>query len=289
MNKKDRMIDFKDIPIFIISYNRKDTFQKCVERFQKDGYRNLIILDNASDNQELLFYLQSLDCTVHYLQKNYGHHALWECGLFDEIIDQQYFVLTDPDVLPIEECPSDYVEQFYRILQQHPEKTKVGFALKLDDLPESYKYKYDIIRFESFYWEKKMTYRFPIYDAPIDTTFALYRPRGGRHLASFFQGIRTGYPYVARHLGWYVDNFSQEDYYSGSVNRFSTSLNDTAMNGFRQSVIAQLSMRQNEEIYPLMKWVFSADFVRAHASWMAVFRCIFYMLAKKLAVTLGLR
>ena len=59
------------------------------------------------------------------------------------------------------------------LLEQHPEKTKVGFALKLDDLPENYKYKYDIIRFESFYWEKRMQYKFPIYDAPIDTTFAL--------------------------------------------------------------------------------------------------------------------
>ena len=55
----------------------------------------------------------------------------------------------------------------------------VGFALKLDDLPENYKYKYDIIRFESFYWEKRMQYLFPIYDAPIDTTFAQYKPGGG--------------------------------------------------------------------------------------------------------------
>lgn len=38
--------------------------------------------------------------------------------------------------------------------------------------------KYDIIRFESFYWEKRMQYQFPIYDAPIDTTFALYKPGG---------------------------------------------------------------------------------------------------------------
>ena len=115
-----------------------------------------------------------------FFKKNYGHHVLWDCGLFDDIIKSEYYVLTDPDVLPIEECPSDYVEQFYRILEQHPEKTKVGFALKLDDLPENYKYKYDIIRFESFYWEKRMQYQFPIYDAPIDTTFALYRPGGGR-------------------------------------------------------------------------------------------------------------
>lgn len=170
--------DFYNIPIFIISYNRKETLKLCVERFQKDGYKNLIILDNASTDEATLDYLKGLSCKVVFLKTNYGHHVLWDCGLFDDIIASDYYVLTDPDVLPIEECPSDYVEQFYRILEQHPEKTKVGFALKLDDLPENYKYKYDIIRFESFYWEKRMKYQFPIYDAPIDTTFALYKPGG---------------------------------------------------------------------------------------------------------------
>ena len=171
--------DFYNIPIFIISYNRKETLKLCVDRFHQDGYKNLIILDNASTDLATLDYLKSLSCKVIFFKKNYGHHVLWDCGFFDEIIKNNYYVLTDPDVLPIEDCPSDYVEQFYHILKQNPEKTKVGFGLKLDDLPENYKYKYDIIRFESFYWEKRMQYQFPVYDAPIDTTFALYKPGGG--------------------------------------------------------------------------------------------------------------
>lgn len=286
---KDNNVDFYNIPIFIISYNRKETLQCCVERFQKDGYKNLIVIDNASTNRDLISYLKSLKTKVYFLKKNYGHRVLWDSGLFDNIIKKQYFVLTDPDVLPIDVCPSDYVEQFYKLLQLYPKKTKVGFSLKLDDLPETYKFKYDIIRFESFYWEKQIKYDFPIYDAPVDTTFALYRPLGGSDDDTFYEAVRTGYPYVARHLGWYVNNFSQKDYYTDSQNISSSSLNDIAMDGFRRSVISQLALRQNNEIYPLMKDIYSKEFIQEHTSWCALFKCIVYLILKKLAVSLGLK
>lgn len=282
-------IDFFDIPIFIISFNRKDTLQQCIERFQHDGYRNLIILDNHSSNEDLILYLKSLKCKVYFFKKNYGHHVLWDCGIFDDIIQHQYFVLTDPDVLPIENCPKNYVEQFYEILLKYPQKTKVGFSLQLDDLPDTYKYKYDIIRFESFYWEKRLKYKFPIYDAPVDTTFALYRPTGGTHNKTFYDGIRTGYPYVARHLGWYVDNFSQEDYYKSTSNVCSTSLNDSAMDGFRRSAMKQLAMKQNLLLYPMIKDIYSIDFIHSHTSWSSVIKCMCYLFFKKLLVSLRLK
>ena len=281
--------DFYNIPIFIISYNREETLKLCVERFQKDGYKNLIILDNASTDEATLAYLKKLSYRVFFFKKNYGHHVLWDCGLFDDIIKSNYYVLTDPDILPIEECPSDYLEQFYHILEQHPEKTKVGFALKLDELPENYKYKYDIIRFESFYWEKRMQYKFPIYDAPIDTTFALYKPGGVAIKDDFYNGIRTGYPYIARHLGWYVNNFSQADYYSNSVTQISTSLSDEAMNNFRGSVIGQLSRKLGKNLYEVMRLIYSPEFIRMHASWKSIVITIVYLLAKKIAVTLRLK
>ena len=285
----EKNIDFYGIPIFIISYNRKDTLEQCINRLKEDGYRNLIILDNSSTNKELLSYLNTLEYKVYFLKNNYGHHVLWDCGLFNEIIQNQYFVLTDPDVLPIERCPKDYVEQFYEILQKYPDKTKVGFSLQLNDLPDTYKYKYDIIRFESFYWEKRLKYRFPIYDAPVDTTFALYRPTGGTKIETFYNGIRTGYPYVAKHLGWYVNNFSQEDYYKSTNNAISTPLNDSAMDDFRRSVMAQLAMKQGLLLYPMIKDIYSVEFIRSHTSWSSVIKCICYLFVKKVLVSLRIK
>lgn len=134
-----------------------------------------------------------------------------------------------------------------------------------------------------------MQYLFPIYDAPIDTTFALYKPGGVAVKNNFYNGIRSGYPYIARHLGWYVNNFSQADYYSNSVTQISTSLSDEAMNGFRCSVIGQLAIKQGKNLYEVMRLIYSPKFIRMHANWKSIIITIVYLLAKKIAVTLRLK
>ena len=48
-----------------------------------------------------------------------------------------------------------------------------------------------------------------VYRAPIDTTFALYRPftYGGYWLKSG----RTGHPFIANHLPWHDDEHNNEE------------------------------------------------------------------------------
>jgi len=196
-------MNFKMIPIFIISFNRLNDLKQIISRLEEDGYRNLHIIDNASTDKKLLYYLEHIPYQVHFMGKNYGHMVFWQSGIFKDIIESQYYVVTDPDVIPIKECPDDYVEYFYRILNQYPDKQKVGFSLKIDDLPDKFRYKTDVIRWESFFYDKKLSMSPLLFDAEIDTTFALYRP--GK-IKNFFYAIRTGYPYTARHLGWYLDN-----------------------------------------------------------------------------------
>ena len=73
-------IDFYNIPIFIISYNRKETLKLCIERFQKDGYKNLIILDNASTDEATLAYLKDLSYKVVFLKRIMD---IMFCGIAD--------------------------------------------------------------------------------------------------------------------------------------------------------------------------------------------------------------
>ena len=80
-----------------------------------DGYKNINIIDNASKNIELLDYLKDVrkqGVKVFYMEHNYGHRVFWESHLFDDVIHNQYYVLTDPDVILIDECPANYVEVF---------------------------------------------------------------------------------------------------------------------------------------------------------------------------------
>lgn len=200
-------MNYLEIPIYIISYNRLTELKKCIERLLSDGYTNVNVIDNASDDELLLEYLKSLELNVFFMDKNYGHMVFWECGEFDEIIQNAYYVVTDCDVVPSDDCPNDYLEFFYNILSKYCEYTKVGFSLKIDDLPVENTNRMDVIRWESFFYDNVISYNPLLYDARLDTTFALYRPGlfDYNDMKVFEKGIRTGEPYEAHHLPWYWD------------------------------------------------------------------------------------
>lgn len=210
-------IDPYDIPIIINNRNRYSCLKRLISALETRGYRNIYILDNDSTYPPLLRYYE---CEYPYklikLGKNVGHMSLWRTGLIERFRDN-YFVYTDPDVLPIEECPDDFIAYFLSVFRKHPFVEKVGFALKIDDIPDVYEKRDDVIAWEKQFWNKKLKHDSSfIYKAPIDTTFALYRPMyiEGGYLGS--PHIRTGYPYEALHLPWYNDSSrldEEEKYY----------------------------------------------------------------------------
>ena len=224
------MLDYKNIPIFIISYNRLHCLKLLIESLEKKGYTNISIIDNQSSYPPLLDFLKKTKYHVFYMNQNYGHKVFWKNARFRKIVETQYYVLTDPDIVPLQQCPDDFMEQFYEILQQNPSVPKVGFSLKIDDLPEHYAFKEYVIKWEKQFYEKGSNYKnYKIYNADIDTTFALYRPNKLSFIAddcNFYKAIRTGYPYQARHLAWYMDskNPSDEDifYKERTLNGSST-------------------------------------------------------------------
>ena len=200
-------------PIFINCFNRLTQLRSLVDWLLQAGQRRIVLLDNMSTYPPLLQYYQELDSelrvTVVKLPLNYGHMALWESGILDRLGWAQQYVYTDPDVLPVGDCPHDFVSYFSNILNQYPAIIKAGFGLIIDDIPDCYRFKNEVLT-----WEKQF-YDFPIapnlYFAPVDTTFALYR--GCYHISDrqMFEtakrnAIRTGAPYLARHLDWYMDS-----------------------------------------------------------------------------------
>ena len=116
------------------------------------------------------------------------------------------YVVTDPDVVPDENCPANAIEYFSDVLDTYPHLNKVGFGLRIDDIPSHFKHHEEVINWESKFWQDEIEPG--LFNADIDTTFALYH----RH-SSNIQGpaIRTGSPYLARHLGWYVNSKNPAD------------------------------------------------------------------------------
>jgi hypothetical protein len=175
---------------------------------------NIILIDNASTYPPLVKYLETVPYKIIYLEKNYGSYALWSAGIVDPATYPSYYVYTDPDIIPIPECPNDIIEYLISILEKYPDALKAGIGLRIDNLPDT-EIGNKAREWERSWWNAPLGNN--LYTACLDTTFSVYRPNGatGHQI-----GIRTGHPYMAEHTTWYEDftNLSEElKYYVKSI------------------------------------------------------------------------
>jgi hypothetical protein len=198
------LADFKKTPILIICRDRLEPLRQLLEWLYAAGYERPVVIDNDSTFPPLVeFFAEHLDIEVIQLGENLGHLAPWR----SEVVQASFgsigpVVVTDCDVIPDAACPDDVVEHLAEVLLLHADVDKVGLGLRIDDLPTSYGLKDEVIAWEKKFWEVEIASG--VFEAEVDTTFALYRRLGETH--STVRALRTGGPYVARHLSWYVDS-----------------------------------------------------------------------------------
>lgn len=195
--------------VFVICRDRLEPLQKLLPWIE---HLDVTLIDNDSSYEPLLDFYNSTEHTVARLTENLGHKAAW---LADLLPKNERFILTDPDVIPMSTCPKDFIEIMNTVLDAVPIVDKVGLGLKIDDLPEHYKLKYDVITWEQQFWARPCgeIKNVQIFDAPVDTTFALYRENVDY---AIFPAARLGEPYMAQHLPWYsnsIDPTQEEIYY----------------------------------------------------------------------------
>lgn len=220
-DSKECYFDSNDIPIFIISFNNLTYLKNTISTLEKYKLKNIHVIDNHSDYVPLLEYLNNLPYKVHMMDKNWGHRVLWDSHLFDDVIFNQMYVVTDPDLEFNPELPDTFIYHMYKILLQFPNITKVGFAIRIDDLPKN-ELSDKIIKWEKKYWELPQEDElYKLYRANVDTTFALYRP-GKIRRYNFYTGLRIAGSFCARHLPWYGDS-AEGDYYRKTASSKSAS------------------------------------------------------------------
>ena len=208
-----------DVPIIINNRNRVTFLKMMIDRIQALGYKNIYILDNESTYPPLLEYYKTVNAKIIYLKKNAGYKALWETEVFNQFKNKHY-VYSDPDILMAQDCPHDFVYQLYVSLCKFRQKEKAGVALKIDDLPDN-RQKTMVLEWETRNWKKVLSEN--VYDAPVDTTLALYKPLAFGN-AEECEAIRVGGKLAAQHLPWYIntENLSEEDlYYKDHANSSS--------------------------------------------------------------------
>lgn len=239
----------KEIDVFIISYNRLEYLKQLITWLERAGFENIHIVDNNSTYPPLLEYFKESKHKVHRMDKNYGHLVVWECGKFNDIIDSKNYVVTDSDVLPIEECPLNVTSYFSDILAKFDDVAKVGFSLKIDDLPNHFIFRDSVIDWEIQFWSKRKADG--LFDASIDTTFALYRPEVYPSDSFWWKSIRTDYPYMAKHLPWYSNSSEPTEenlFYQKKIKNMST---------FWSVTDVDLLQKYNDELMVDLKNVYS--------------------------------
>lgn len=205
-----KITDYRKIPIIINNFNRLTFLKILINSLEKRGYLNIIILDNQSTYPPLLEYYKQINYEVIFLKSNFGMDALWISGVFRRF-KRDFFVYTDPDVVPVDECPDDFMLFFLNSLKKYRLASKVGFSLMIDDIPDCFAFKKQVVESEEHFFTD-LRREEHLYWAPIDTTFALYRPRAKRrHANNNIEMYRTGFPYMARHLPWYSDSSNPDE------------------------------------------------------------------------------
>lgn len=213
----------RQYPVIIIVRDRLSPLLQLLDWFEKIGQHNIWLCDNASTYEPMVKFLANTTHRVVFNGQNLGHRAPWLSGLAAELGMDRPFVVTDPDVVPSENCPHDALDYFADALSVHRDMDKVGFSLRIDDLPSHFAHRDSVIAWERQFWTNQFKPGF--YFAPIDTTLALYRPGLGHQNS---RSLRTQSPYDARHLPWYEDTANPTDeqrYYVSHADRLISNWN----------------------------------------------------------------
>lgn len=206
------LTDIRKVPVVINNRNRYTYLKELVSWLKSNGFERIIILDNASDYPPLLDWYSTCGMEVILTGQNLGPRAVWIYPGTRELV-KGFYIYTDADVVPSESCRTEHVQDMITQLSRNVSLEKIGFALNIDGLPDHFKLKNEVIKWESQFWQRKNGLGY--FEAPVDTTFAVYAPfaRGGGECKAW----RTDRPLVAHHKPWYEDSANpgeESEYYS---------------------------------------------------------------------------
>jgi hypothetical protein len=194
------------IPIIIICFNNwkyvKNTIDQIIKT-NKEYEKNIHIMDNNSTCADTIAFLETLPYTIFRNTTNNGPRIASNMHIYNKLPDK--FILTDPDLQFYRDIPHDFVEQMSNLSDIYC-TSKIGFALDISDSDKMYKGPYfygrSIPEWESRWWNHRIhndTYE--LYEADLDTTFALYNKKypSGKQ-------IRIAGTFTAKHLPWYIED-----------------------------------------------------------------------------------
>lgn len=168
-----------------------------------------IFVDNASSYPPLLEYYEACPFEVIRCAENLGHRVVWvDPAMFESRTDDLYIV-TDPD-LDLSHVPTDLLVRLEAGLRAHDHVSKAGLSIEIQGIPLDFPKHDQVLEWETPFWNNPIGDRW--YDAPIDTTFAMYSRKKGWP-GGFMGAVRAARPYTVRHLPFYLTPANMTDEY----------------------------------------------------------------------------
>ena len=233
-----------DIPIIIICYNNYRYVENTISqisRINKDYYKDIIILNNASTCLHTIDYLKNLaDINVINHIGNFGPWISIDNNKHIYDVLPNKFILTDPDLKFNKNIPRNFIEILANLSEKY-KTSKIGFALDISDSEKFYKttdylgiHSNTLYDGEKGHWEIKIEDdEYELYIASIDTTFSLINKNNIANVSKL--DIRVAGDFTAKHIPWYVEN----EIYNVYDNYYYNS-NTTTVSTFAKVIISNI-------------------------------------------------
>jgi hypothetical protein len=146
------------------------------------------------------------DYVVYYNQQNSGSRGMFGHGILAQFLQpDEWFFLSDPDVVPTPECRPDLLQHMRNCMTLYGRYVKIGLSLKTDDIPAHYPQRGRVQRWEAKYQRKIANQH--LINADVATTFCIIRgyqthDADGNCEESAKARLRSCW---GRHLAWYLD------------------------------------------------------------------------------------
>jgi GT2 family glycosyltransferase len=146
------------IPVIIINFNQLFYLKQLLSFLKERKFKNIVIIDNNSSFQPLLDYYEEIksEITLYQMDDNYGHMVFFENPSLYAKYAKAYYIVTDADIVPNDHTPQNFVQMFMRWIDEDLYARKVGFALKLSDIPDYYPLKEKVLNWEKKFWNHQL-------------------------------------------------------------------------------------------------------------------------------------
>jgi hypothetical protein len=202
------------VKAFVLFRDRVTYAKQCVDALDEADL-DIHIVDLGSTWPEAVEWAVKVDAN----NVGFTHpYQLWSHRYIEYVNgSRQPYIVTDCDIIPPSDYDTDWVYMM-ELLSTHyaDDGYKIGLGLRIDDLPDGYPHKAEVIEHERGLIGDWLIPQ--VCEAAVDTTLAMYRPLQEVPGFTSQPALRMMGSFQARHLTWYETAQTPEiEYYRANI------------------------------------------------------------------------